>query len=99
MEITFADVCAVYSFATPGVNAPNVAGAPSVNDSVAGTVPPTVPGTSGKNPGSMPTPLPLNSTQLMLPRVAVGAPAPVAARNTKNRRCVPVKFRSKVWFV
>ena len=31
---------------TPGVKAPNVAGAPSVSDSVAGTVPPTVPGVS-----------------------------------------------------
>src|SRR6201999_1780235 len=39
--ITFAVVDAVYSFATPGVNAPNVAGAPSVSDSVAGTAPPT----------------------------------------------------------
>ena len=29
--------------ATPGVNAPNVAGAPSASDSVAGTVPPTPP--------------------------------------------------------
>ena len=43
MVITFAGVVAVYSFATPGVNAPNDAGAPSVNDNVAGTVPPTVP--------------------------------------------------------
>src|SRR6476620_4272862 len=43
VEITFADVCGVYCFASPGVNAPNVAGAPSVNDNVAGTVPPTVP--------------------------------------------------------
>ena len=34
--ITFAVVLASYSFATPGVNAPNVAGAPSVSDSVAG---------------------------------------------------------------
>ena len=40
VEITFAVVVAVYSFATPGVNAPNVAGAPSVSASVAGTVPP-----------------------------------------------------------
>ena len=35
----------MYSRATPGVNAPNVAGVPSVSDSVAGTVPPTVPST------------------------------------------------------
>ena len=33
----------MYSRATPGVNAPNVAGVPSVSDSVAGTEPPTVP--------------------------------------------------------
>ena len=39
-------VDAVYSRSTPGVNAPNVAGAPSVSDSVAGTVPPTVPSVS-----------------------------------------------------
>ena len=41
MLITVAVVDAVYSFATPGVNAPNAAGAPSVSDSVAGTEPPT----------------------------------------------------------
>ena len=41
--MTLAVVDAEYSRATPGVNAPNVAGAPSVSDSVAGTVPPTVP--------------------------------------------------------
>ena len=46
--ITFAVDDAVYSFATPGVNAPNVAGAPSVSDSVAGTVPPT--GASSSSP-------------------------------------------------
>src|SRR3954468_15926770 len=43
VEITFAGVVAVYSFATPGVKAPNVAGAPSDSESVAGTVPPTPP--------------------------------------------------------
>jgi hypothetical protein len=43
--VIVAVVAAVYSFATPGVNAPNVAGAPSVSDSVAGTVPPTGAGT------------------------------------------------------
>ena len=31
-------------FATPGVNAPKEAGAPSASESVAGTDPPTVPG-------------------------------------------------------
>ena len=38
VEMTLAVVEAVYSFATPGVNAPNVAGAPIVSDSVAATV-------------------------------------------------------------
>src|SRR5689334_19028062 len=41
VEMTLAFDVAVYSFATPGVNAPNEAGAPSVRLSVAGTVPPT----------------------------------------------------------
>src|SRR3954454_22550654 len=41
VEITVAVVEAVYSLATPGWNAPKVAGAPSVSDSVAPTVPPT----------------------------------------------------------
>ena len=39
LEITFAVVEAVYSRSTPAVNAPNVAGGPSVSESVAGTVP------------------------------------------------------------
>jgi hypothetical protein len=43
VEMTVASVDAVYSFATPGANAPNEAGAPSASDSVAGTEPPTVP--------------------------------------------------------
>src|SRR4051794_11674593 len=43
--VIVAVVVAVYSFATPGVNGPNVAGAPSVRASVAGTVPPTGAGT------------------------------------------------------
>src|SRR3954471_483866 len=43
VEITFAVVVAAYSLAAPGVNAPNEAGAPSVSESVAGTVPPTSP--------------------------------------------------------
>jgi hypothetical protein len=42
--VTVAVVDAVYSFSTPGVNGSNVAGAPSVKASVAGTVPPTLPG-------------------------------------------------------
>ena len=44
VEITLAVVLALYVRATPGVNAPKLAGAPSVSDSVAGTVPPTSPG-------------------------------------------------------
>ena len=43
--VTVAVVDAVYSRATPGVNAPNEAGVPSVRARVAGTLPPTVPGT------------------------------------------------------
>ena len=50
---------------------------PSVSDSVAGTLPPTVPGTSGKKSGAMPTPGPLNSTQLRLPSPVAGAPGGV----------------------
>src|SRR5688572_3753161 len=42
VETTVAVAEAVYSRSTPGVNAPNEAGAPSVSESVAGTVPPTV---------------------------------------------------------
>ena len=40
VDVTVAVVDAVYSFATPGVNGPNDAGAPSVSARVAGTVPP-----------------------------------------------------------
>src|SRR4051812_19767201 len=43
VEITVADVVAVYSVVAPGVNAPKDAAGPSVRDSVAGTVPPTPP--------------------------------------------------------
>src|SRR5690349_24981577 len=50
VEMTFAFVDAVYSFATPGVNAPNEAGAPSVSASVAGTVPPALPDVSAQAP-------------------------------------------------
>src|SRR5689334_17652931 len=41
--ITLAVEDAVYVLSTPGVNAPNVAGAPSESASVAGVVPETVP--------------------------------------------------------
>src|SRR3954454_17065159 len=44
--MTVALVDAVYSLATPGVNGPKPAGAPIVRASVAGTLPPTVPGVS-----------------------------------------------------
>src|SRR4051794_23693959 len=43
VEVTVALVEAVYSLSAPGVNGPKLAGAPSVSDSVAGTVPPTPP--------------------------------------------------------
>src|SRR5690349_9342931 len=43
VEVTVAVVEAVYTWSTPGVNGPKLAGPPSVSDSVAGTVPPTSP--------------------------------------------------------
>src|ERR1700761_5245737 len=43
VEMTSAVVEAVYVLSIPGVNAPNDGAAPSVSESVAGTVPPTVP--------------------------------------------------------
>ena len=43
VEVTLAVPWAMYSRATPGVNAPKLGTVPSVSDSVAGTVPPTVP--------------------------------------------------------
>ncbi len=43
MLVTVAVVLASYSFAMPGVNAPKLAGVPSVSASVLGTVPPTPP--------------------------------------------------------
>src|SRR3954447_2866928 len=43
VEITFAVVEAVYVASTPGVNAPNDAGAPRVSANVAGTEPPAPP--------------------------------------------------------
>ena len=57
VEVTFAVVVAVYSRATPGVNAGNVAALPSVSASVAGTVPPTVveaTGPGGASPAKSP---------------------------------------------
>src|SRR5689334_11225900 len=49
VETTAAVVAALYVVSTPGVNAPNVAGGPSVRASVAGTVPPTPPSTVGNS--------------------------------------------------
>src|SRR5215207_936445 len=46
VEVTVAVLEAVYSCATPGVNEPNEAGAPSVSDNVAGTAPPAEPSTT-----------------------------------------------------
>ena len=48
--MTLAVVPAVYVLPTPGVNAPNAAGVPSESDSVAGTVPPTVPPVTSLEP-------------------------------------------------
>ena len=48
VEMTVAVVLASYVLSMPGVNAPNAAGAPSDSDSVAGTVPPTVPPRAGR---------------------------------------------------
>src|SRR4051812_35105292 len=59
VEVTVAVVLAVYVRSAPGVNGPKAGGAPSVSESVAGTVPPTVPGaqaawsgTSGSRTGA-----------------------------------------------
>src|SRR5215208_6426060 len=57
VEVTVAAVVAVYSRATPGVNAGNVAAPPIVSPSVAGTVPPTVveaTGLGGASPAKSP---------------------------------------------
>src|SRR3954447_15716780 len=88
--MTLAVVAAVYVFATPGVNGPNAAGAPSESDSVAGTVPDAVP---GAEVSTTVTPLPLNSAQFRLNRLPPVAP-PVTARNTKNSSCLPVEAGS-----
>ena len=50
--MTLAVVPASYSFAMPGVNGGNIAGAPRVSESVAGTVPPTVPVVSVNAPAA-----------------------------------------------
>src|SRR5690349_4538290 len=46
VEMTLAEEVAVYVLATPGVNAPNAGALPSDSESVAGTVPPVLVGTS-----------------------------------------------------
>src|SRR3954452_3381326 len=43
VDVTVAVVPAVYSLSTPGVNAPKLAGAPRVSESLGGTVPPPPP--------------------------------------------------------
>src|ERR1700754_425143 len=53
VEMTFAEVLAVYSRSTPGTNAPNEAGAPRVSARGAGTVPPTGARTVGNSSTSM----------------------------------------------
>ena len=78
VEMTFADELAVYVLATPGVNAPNVAGVPSDSPSVAGTVPPVpVAGSPGTSVGA-----PLRCRYPALSSCALGdssSAAPVAA--------------------
>src|SRR5262245_26559342 len=85
LEITLAVVDAVYVLATPGVNAPNVAGAPSDSDSVGATVAPVSP---FADVDWTVTPLPPNSAQLRLSRLAPVAP-PVTVRNVRNSSCAP----------
>ena len=74
--MTFAVVDAVYSRATPGVNAPKDAAGPSVSDSVGGTVPPTPPGASApmlKCVWPEPT---VNTVRPSCEPTSCGAPAP-----------------------
>src|SRR3954447_20314222 len=70
--ITFAVVVAVYSRATPGTKAPKLAGAPSVSESVAGTVAPTSPVTGV---AVLKRSLPLSTQTLPLRPVTRGAVA------------------------
>src|SRR3954470_3994410 len=70
--ITFAVVVAVYSAATPGTKAPKLAGAPSVRESVAGTVAPTSPVTGV---AVLRRSLPLSTQTLPLRPVTRGAVA------------------------
>src|SRR4051794_5279001 len=70
--ITFAVVVAVYSRATPGTNAPKLAGVPSVSESVAGTMPLTSPVTGV---AVLTRSLPLSTQTLPLRPVTRGAVA------------------------
>src|SRR3954463_11360015 len=83
--ITFAVVVAVYSRATPGVNAPKLAGAPSVSASVAGTVAPTlpVPGAAG-----LMRSLPVSTQTWPLRPVTRGAVASTAGAASAS--CTPI---------
>src|SRR3954466_15465062 len=80
VEMTLAVVLAAYVFATPGWNVPKAAGVPSDSASVAGTVPPAPPGVLTD---CTVTPLPANSNQFRLIRLAPVAP-PVTVRNVRK---------------
>ena len=86
VEITFAVVLASYVRPTPGTKAPKLAGAPRESDSVAGTVPPALPGVLVS---TTVTPLPTNSSQFRLSRLPPVAP-PVTCRNVTNSSCLPL---------
>ncbi len=92
VEVTVASVVAVYSFATPGVNAPNDAGPLRLSASVAGTVPPTVPGVSVTAPIVNETDLVAVVPAAFVPRYSTvcapgrsRSPAP-CRRSTRRRR-------------
>src|SRR3954470_2187435 len=85
VEMTLAVVAAVYVLATPGVKGPKGAGVPSERASVAGTLPPAPPGVLTD---WTVTPLPANSSQFRLIRLAPVAP-PVTVRNVRKSSCLP----------
>src|SRR5690349_10525032 len=81
VDVTVAVVVAVYSRSTPGANVPNDAPAPSMSESVAGTVPPTP--TAGCTPGE-PTSLPALKAPLTPTALSwLTAAAPAALSNVK----------------
>ena len=96
LEITFAEVDAVYSRATPGVNAPNDAGAPRESESVAGTVPPASDGFGMMRP-NRPAVSPLGPAVkyrwLRWPLLAAPEPNWIAHRPPMNSGC-PLRPRS-----